>query len=279
MDGVLINSEPFHFKVWKETLKRRGVDLDYSVYKNSIGSTDGFLMQLLYENYGIDPWDTSLMTEMEALKEELMEKEGFPLLIPYVKELLEKLSKGGYQMAVASSSPQEYIEKITSYWGIQKYFNKLVSGESVAHPKPAPDVFFKAAGELGLSPGECMVIEDSENGCKAGLVFNPATPLSYLDYVMDKLDVILLMSVNPGFGGQSFIPQTLDKLREVRRRIDESGFDIRLEVDGGVKVNNIGEIAAAGADMFVAGSAIFDQPDYKKVIDEMRSELAKVSHE
>ena len=95
----------------------------------------------------------------------------------------------------------------------------------------------------------------------------------------DKLDVILLMSVNPGFGGQSFIPQTLDKLREVRRRIDESGFDIRLEVDGGVKVNNIGEIAAAGADMFVAGSAIFDQPDYKKVIDEMRSELAKVSHE
>ena len=167
MDGVLINSEPFHFKVWKETLKRRGVDLDYSVYKNSIGSTDGFLMQLLYENYGIDPWDTSLMTEMEALKEELMEKEGFPLLIPYVKELLEKLSKGGYQMAVASSSPQEYIEKITSYWGIQKYFNKLVSGESVAHPKPAPDVFLKAAGELGLSPGECMVIEDSENGCKS----------------------------------------------------------------------------------------------------------------
>ena len=86
------------------------------------------------------------------------------------------------------------------------------------------------------------------------------------------------MSVNPGFGGQSFIPHTLDKLREVRRRIDESGLDIRLEVDGGVKVSNIAEIAAAGADMFVAGSAIFDQPDYKKVIDEMRSELAKVSH-
>ena len=100
----------------------------------------------------------------------------------------------------------------------------------------------------------------------------------YLDYVMDKLDVILLMSVNPGFGGQSFIPQTLDKLREVRRRIDESGYDIRLEVDGGVKVSNIAEIAAAGADMFVAGSAVFDQPDYKKVIDDMRSELAKVSH-
>jgi ribulose-phosphate 3-epimerase len=95
---------------------------------------------------------------------------------------------------------------------------------------------------------------------------------------MDKLDVILLMSVNPGFGGQSFIPQTLDKLREVRQRIDASGYDIRLEVDGGVKVSNIADIAAAGADMFVAGSAIFDRPDYKEVIDQMRSELAKVSH-
>jgi ribulose-phosphate 3-epimerase len=115
-----------------------------------------------------------------------------------------------------------------------------------------------------------------ESGCKAGLVFNPGTPLHYLDYVMDKLDVILLMSVNPGFGGQSFIPSTLDKLRQVRERIDASGFDIRLEVDGGVKVDNIGEIAAAGADMFVAGSAIFNKPDYKAVIDEMRAELAKV---
>ncbi|AUI66578.1 MULTISPECIES: ribulose-phosphate 3-epimerase [Glaesserella] len=115
-----------------------------------------------------------------------------------------------------------------------------------------------------------------DHGCKSGLVFNPATPLSYLDYVMDKVDVILLMSVNPGFGGQAFIPSTLNKLREVRRRIDASGFNIRLEVDGGVKVNNIADIAEAGADMFVAGSAIFDQPDYKAVIDQMRAELAKV---
>lgn len=114
-----------------------------------------------------------------------------------------------------------------------------------------------------------------DSGCKSGLVFNPATPLHYLDYVMDKVDVILLMSVNPGFGGQAFIPNTLDKLREVRRRIDESGRNIRLEVDGGVKINNIAEIARAGADMFVAGSAIFDQPDYKSVIDQMRAELAK----
>lgn len=113
-----------------------------------------------------------------------------------------------------------------------------------------------------------------DHGCKAGLVFNPATPLHYLDYVMDKIDMILLMSVNPGFGGQSFIPSTLDKLREVRQRIDASGRDIILEVDGGVKTDNIRAIAEAGADMFVAGSAIFNQPDYKKVITEMRAELA-----
>lgn len=114
-----------------------------------------------------------------------------------------------------------------------------------------------------------------DQGCQAGLVFNPATPLHYLDHILDKLDVILLMSVNPGFGGQSFIPGTLAKLRQVRRLIDDSGLDIRLEIDGGVKVDNIREIAEAGADMFVAGSAIFSQPDYKQVIDEMRSELAK----
>lgn len=113
-------------------------------------------------------------------------------------------------------------------------------------------------------------------GCKAGLVFNPATPLHYLDYVMDKVDMILLMGVNPGFGGQKFIPATLGKLREARHRIDASGYPIRLEIDGGVKVENIAEIAKAGADTFVAGSAIFDQPDYQAVIDQMRAELAKV---
>ena len=115
-----------------------------------------------------------------------------------------------------------------------------------------------------------------DHGCKSGLVFNPATPLSYLDYVLDKVDVILLMSVNPGFGGQSFLPSTLKKLQQARRLIDESGLDIRLEVDGGVKVDNIAEIAAAGADMFVAGSAIFGKPDYKQIIDQMRMQLASV---
>ena len=115
-----------------------------------------------------------------------------------------------------------------------------------------------------------------DHGCKAGLVLNPATSLEVLTHVMDKLDVILLMSVNPGFGGQSFIPHTLEKLRQVKALIKASGRDIRLQVDGGVKPDNIKEIAQAGADMFVAGSAIFNEPDYKVVIDKMRSELANV---
>lgn len=111
-------------------------------------------------------------------------------------------------------------------------------------------------------------------GCKAGLVFNPATPLHHLDHVMDKLDMVLLMSVNPGFGGQSFIPGTLKKLREARAKITASGLPIRLEVDGGVGVKNIREIAEAGADTFVAGSAIFNAPDYAEVIRQMRVELS-----
>ena len=113
-------------------------------------------------------------------------------------------------------------------------------------------------------------------GCKAGLVLNPAVSPDCLRYVMDRLDMILLMSVNPGFGGQKFIPSTIDKVREVRQLIDNSGFDIRLEVDGGISANNIAEVAAAGADTFVAGSAIFNADDYKTVIDDMRQRLASV---
>lgn len=115
-----------------------------------------------------------------------------------------------------------------------------------------------------------------QGGCKAGLVFNPATPLDVLKYVLDKVDMVLLMSVNPGFGGQSFIPSTLDKLREARELIDASGLPIRLQVDGGVNVQNIKAIAQAGADTFVAGSAIFNAPDYAQVISAMRAELAGV---
>jgi ribulose-phosphate 3-epimerase len=114
-----------------------------------------------------------------------------------------------------------------------------------------------------------------EQGCKAGLVFNPATPLDWLDHVIDKVDMVLLMSVNPGFGGQTFIPSALDKLRQARRIIDDSGLDIRLQIDGGVKVDNIGEIAAAGADTFVAGSAIFGSEDYAATIAAMKDEIEK----
>lgn len=116
-----------------------------------------------------------------------------------------------------------------------------------------------------------------DNGCKSGLVFNPATPLDCLEYVMDKIDMILLMSVNPGFGGQSFIPSALDKLKAVRKLIDDSGYQIRLEIDGGVKVENIREIAEAGADTFVAGSAIFGSDDYKATITSMREQLSAVN--
>ena len=116
-----------------------------------------------------------------------------------------------------------------------------------------------------------------ESGCKAGLVFNPATPLNHLDHVIDQLDMVLLMSVNPGFGGQSFIPETLEKLRVVRDLIDSRNLRTRLEIDGGVKIENIKEIASAGADTFVAGSAIFNTNDYKKTIEKMRSELAQAT--
>ncbi len=116
-----------------------------------------------------------------------------------------------------------------------------------------------------------------ESGCKCGLVFNPATPLDYLNWVADKVDMVLLMSVNPGFGGQKFIPYVLDKIRAAKAIIDDNGREIRLEVDGGVKVDNIGAVAAAGADTFVAGSAIFGTDDYKATIDAMHAEIARAT--
>ncbi|MBR7783882.1 ribulose-phosphate 3-epimerase [Undibacterium luofuense] len=144
-----------------------------------------------------------------------------------------------------------------------------------------PDFAKAGANYISFHPEGSEHIDRSlqlirDHGCKAGLVLNPATPLHVLEHVMDKLDLILLMSVNPGFGGQSFIQHTLKKLAAVRKLIDESGRDILLQVDGGVKVDNIAEIAAAGADTFVAGSAIFGKPDYTAVISAMRAELAKV---
>ena len=143
-----------------------------------------------------------------------------------------------------------------------------------------PDFAKSGASYITFHPEASRHVDRSlglirEQGCKSGLVFNPATPLDWLEHVLDKVDMVLLMSVNPGFGGQKFIPSTLQKLGEARRMIDASGYDIRLEVDGGVKVDNIGNIAAAGADTFVAGSAIFGSDDYAATIAAMRSEIAK----
>jgi ribulose-phosphate 3-epimerase len=151
-----------------------------------------------------------------------------------------------------------------------------------------PDFASAGASYITFHPEASEHIDRSlslirDSGCRSGLVFNPATPLGYLDHVLDKVDMVLLMSVNPGFGGQSFIPATLDKLRSARRMIDESGFDIRLEIDGGVKVDNIAEIAAAGADTFVAGSGIFggarseDPNRYDSILRQMRAELERAA--
>lgn len=142
-----------------------------------------------------------------------------------------------------------------------------------------PDFAKAGASLISFHPEASEHIDRSlqlirEHGCQAGLVFNPATPLSCLEYVLDKLDLVLLMSVNPGFGGQQFIPGTLEKIRQARVLIDRSGRDIRLEVDGGVKVDNIAQIARAGADTFVAGSAIFGAPDYPEAIRQMRNAVA-----
>ena len=142
-----------------------------------------------------------------------------------------------------------------------------------------PDFARAGAGIISFHPEASDHVDRTiglihDSGCKAGLVFNPATPLSWLDYTIDKIDLILIMSVNPGFGGQSFIPEALAKIRDVRQRIEASGRDIHLEVDGGIKVDNIGAVARAGADTFVAGSAIFGSPDYRATIATMREKIA-----
>ena len=145
-----------------------------------------------------------------------------------------------------------------------------------------PDFASAGASYITFHPEASEHIDRSlqlirEHGCKSGLVFNPASPLDCLQHIIDKVDMVLLMSVNPGFGGQSFIPSTLNKLKQARRLIDESGYPIRLEIDGGVKVDNIGKIARAGADTFVAGSAIFGSDSYSTTIQQMRDELAIIT--
>lgn len=198
MDGVLINSEPFHFEVWKETLRRRGICIDYEIYKPCIGSTIDFLMQIFHDNYNVDLNDTDLIREMKEIKQEMIEQKGYPPLIPYVKELLAELAGKGYKIAVASSSPQYYIEEVTKYWDIQKYFDILVSGEGVEHPKPAPDVFLKAAHMLGVLPDECLVVEDSENGSRAAKAAGMVC-MAYLNQDSGKQDLTAAAMIVEGY--------------------------------------------------------------------------------
>jgi ribulose-phosphate 3-epimerase len=169
--------------------------------------------------------------------------------------------------------------------GIRRHASVPIDVHLMVKPvdRIVPDFAKAGAGIISFHPEASEHIDRTialikEHGCKAGLVFNPATPLSYLDYTLDKVDLVLLMSVNPGFGGQKFIPSVLDKISEVRRRVDDasrkSGREVWVEVDGGVKTDNIGQIAKAGADTFVAGSAIFGAGDYAKIIADMRKQLA-----
>ena len=200
MDGVLINSEPVHYRVWKQALAARGIELDYEIYKPCIGSTNGFLMDILHDNYGISREDRELVKSMQQIKEKVIEEEGFPM-IEGVPELLKRLKDRGYRLAIASSSPIAYIRQVVTSLGIDGYFDILVSGEQVKNPKPAPDVFLEAASRMGLTAKECLILEDSGNGCRAakaaGIVcvayFNPDSgkqDLSPADMVIEGYEEI-----------------------------------------------------------------------------------------
>lgn len=204
-------------------------------------------------------------------------------------EDVEKVLKAGADVVHFDVMDNHYVPNLTFGPMICEALRKYgITAPIDVHlmVKPVDDMIEKfaeaGASYISFHPEASDHIDRSlqliiDAGCKPGLVFNPATPLHYLDHVMDKLHHILIMSVNPGFGGQKFIPSTLDKVRAVKQRVLESGYDIRIEIDGGVKVDNIREIADAGADMFVAGSAIFSKDDYRNVIDQMRNELSSLS--
>ena len=200
MDGVLINSEPVHYRVWKQALAARGIELDHEIYKPCIGSTNGFLMDILHDNYGISRDDKELVETMEQIKKKVIAEEGFPI-IKGVPQLLGRLKDSGYRLAIASSSPPAYIRQVVTSLGIDGYFELLVSGEQVKNPKPAPDVFLEAARQMKLDPEECLIIEDSSNGCRAakaaGMVccayFNPDSgkqDLSPADVVIEGYEEI-----------------------------------------------------------------------------------------
>ncbi len=200
MDGVLINSEPVHYRVWKQALAARGIELDHEIYKPCIGSTNGFLMDILHDNYGISRDDKELVETMEQIKKKVIAEEGFPI-IKGVPQLLGRLKDSGYRLAIASSSPPAYIRQVVTSLGIDGYFELLVSGEQVKNPKPAPDVFLEAARQMKLDPEECLILEDSSNGCRAakaaGMVccayFNPDSgkqDLSHADVVIEGYEEI-----------------------------------------------------------------------------------------
>ncbi|ANU76257.1 GNAT family N-acetyltransferase [Blautia pseudococcoides] len=200
MDGVLINSEPVHYRVWKQALAARGIELDHEIYKPCIGSTNGFLMDILHDNYGISRDDKELVETMEQIKKKVIAEEGFPM-IKGVPQLLGRLKDSGYRLAIASSSPPAYIRQVVTSLGIDGYFELLVSGEQVKNPKPAPDVFLEAARQMKLDPEECLILEDSSNGCRAakaaGMVccayFNPDSgkqDLSPADVVIEGYEEI-----------------------------------------------------------------------------------------
>ncbi|MCI7740317.1 MAG: HAD family phosphatase [Clostridiales bacterium] len=209
MDGVLINTEPLHYRVWKKTFQQKGLEIEYENYKGCIGSTVGYLLDLIQKHYGVDFHDDLELVPLQRKnKAEMIAKEGFPK-IPGVPQMLERVHEGGFLMAVASSSPEVYINQVIEMLGVKDYFQVLCSGENVKNPKPAPDVFLKAAKELGLSVDECLVIEDSTNGCRAakaaGMVClgydNPDSgdqDLSIADGVIDdyeKLDAGFLQGI------------------------------------------------------------------------------------
>lgn len=200
MDGVLINSEPVHYRVWKQALAARGIELDHEICKPCIGSTNGFLMDILHDNYGISRDDKELVETMEQIKKKVIAEEGFPI-IKGVPQLLGRLKDSGYRLAIASSSPPAYIRQVVTSLGIDGYFELLVSGEQVKNPKPAPDVFLEAARQMKLDPEECLILEDSSNGCRAakaaGMVccayFNPDSgkqDLSPADVVIEGYEEI-----------------------------------------------------------------------------------------
>jgi HAD superfamily hydrolase (TIGR01509 family) len=169
MDGVLVNTEPLHYRMWKQAFEGHGVLIGYDVYKQCIGSTAGYLMELIYQNYGVDFRENVLIREEAAkIKSEIIAREGYPL-IDGVVSVLKGLHEAGYLLAVASSSPEVYIEDVMERLGARHLFSALCSGEKVVNPKPAPDVFLKAASQLGVQPEECVVFEDSSNGCRAAV--------------------------------------------------------------------------------------------------------------